>query len=180
MSAQPLRMKRILLIIALLGGLSKANAQLEYIHSAGVGYYHSYLDKYGAIQYWPRLNFLQMGWNGTLSLDTRLSLGYFVEQGTYAEEAYFTTLFPVTINWNMKNGNTRFATEQSGWYIGAGAALHEGWGTYSNYGPYATGGIRFDVGEAPFDINAGYMIDLSGNQSSQINISFNYMLNMYQ
>jgi hypothetical protein len=173
-------MKRILLVLALVTGISKAEAQLEYMHSAGVGYYSSYLDKYPAIQYWPRLNLLQMGWNGTISLDTRISLGYYAEKGTYAEEDYFTSLIPATINWNMKNGNTRFATEKTGFYIGAGAAIHLGWGNYSTYGPYATGGIRFDIGDLPFDLNAGALLDVTGNKSSQINFSINYMLNTYQ
>lgn len=173
-------MKKLLFILTLVFGLSKAHAQLEFMHSAGLGYYSSYLDKYGAVQYWPRLNLLQMGWNGTISLDTRISLGYYAEQGTYAEEDYFTSLIPVTINWNMKNGNTRFATENTGWYIGLGSAWHLGWRNYTTYGPYTTGGIRFDIGQLPFDLNGGYMIDITGNRSSQFNISINYMLNIYQ
>ena len=120
MSAQPLRMKRILLIIALLGGLSKANAQLEYIHSAGVGYYHSYLDKVWRHSILAKTEFPPDGMERNPVSWIPAFLGYYVERGTYAEEAYFTTLFPVTINWNMKMVTLFFATEQSGWYMGAG------------------------------------------------------------
>ena len=106
-------MRKLLIIIALTAGVSKAPGELEYIHSAGASYYFSPLNVYPALHYSPRVNFIQMGWRGTMSLDTRLSFGYFAERGTYAEENYFVSFFPVSINWNKGGMSSVRASTQA-------------------------------------------------------------------
>ena len=172
--------KSILALLVICGIYQTADAQLEYIHSVGVGYYYSHVDNYPALHYSPRINFYQLGYAGTFSLDTRLSFGYFAEQGTYAEEDYFTSFFPLTINFNKGNGATQFSAEPSGYYVGAGAAMNNGWSYYSNYGPYITTGVRFDIGELPFDLNGGFMLDVTDTRSNFYTVSLSYMLNMYR
>jgi len=174
-------MKNLLLAFVItLGSATAAQAQLEYIHSAGVGYYYSPVDNYPALHYSPRLNFAQLGYVGTLSLDTKLSFGYFAETGTYAEETYFTSFIPVTINFNKGNGATRFSPEPSGYYAGAGMALNNGWNYYYNFGPYFNAGVRFDIGDLPFDLNGGFMYDVTDTESNFFTIGLAYIINMYR
>lgn len=174
-------MKKLLILLCCITGMVfTGKAQLEYIHSAGVGYYYSPIDNYPALHYGPRINFMNLGYTGTLSIDSKLSFGYFAESGTYAEETYFTSFLPVSINFNTGNGATQFSAEPGGYYFGGGWAWNNGWEYYTNFGPYVNAGLRFDVGELPFDLNGGFMYDVTDSESSFLTISLSYMLNMYR
>ncbi len=176
-------MKKIILALTTLFIFCTANAQkdrdLEVIVSTGVSYYTSFLTQVPTIHVQPRLDFVELSNNATVSLDVRFAGGYFEEKESIAGESYPVFEIPVTVNFNYGVGASRVADMHVGVYGGLGAAWEIDYGYNTYWGPMFTGGFRFDIDKlSPIDLNVGLMLDVSGNYNSVFSAGISYMFGM--
>lgn len=157
---------------------AKAQFELEYIHAAGVGIYFSDLANFPTIQYSPRLNILQFDSRSTLSLDARISGGYAIQSGSYAQDAFPVFYVPATLNYNNGSCATRTTDEYIGFYVGGGYGYQNAIDNYVVQGPIINAGLRFYLGREPFDFNMSYQFDITEQKSPIFGIGFHYILNM--
>lgn len=139
------------------------------MHSLG-GKYFFYGNTDGitgaGILYSPRLNLNSEG-NSTLSVGTRLGLGFSVQTGTGRSSSLVLDL-PVLAEYNVGFGSTKEADGSFGGYIGAGYGIHRAAyatdfvsGSATVHGPVFGGGIRALVGSiGAFELGASYSLDL--------------------
>lgn len=173
-------MKRLLPFVFLLGLHlnSKAQFEIQYLHEIGIGAAFNEFVKYPNIQYSPRLNLYQFTSSNTLSVDARIGVGYGLESGTYAQDAYPLLYVPATINFNSGSCATRVNNEYFGFYIGAGYGYENAWENYIIHGPVINGGFRFYIGQEPFDLNLSYLFDRTEQKAPIFALGFHYVLNM--
>lgn len=162
---------------------AKAQLAFDYIHSAGVGGYLSSLVPYPAIEYVPRLNFYEIDQKTAFSVETRITGGYYLKSGTYTDKHNFAFYIPLLFNYNSGCGATRVSDRTFGYYGGIGGAYniyynYSDLGSFNNFGPMVDAGIRFDIGDAPFEVGVGYMFDLSDNRTGIFSAGVRYIFNL--
>lgn len=175
-------MRKLTAVICLLMASSFLYAQgPEFMHSLG-GKYFFYGNTDGVtgagILYSPRINFSSEG-NSTLSVGTRLGLGFSLQSGAGGSSSSLVLDLPVLAEYNFGFGSTKEADGSFGGYIGAGYGLHRASyatnyvsGSATVHGPVFGGGIRALIGSiGAFELGASYSLDLKSKvKESKMNI----------
>jgi len=166
--------KLLLLAVFSVLGLSQLSAQVSFSHAIGIKYYivtlpsqtvevagvsfetESLSSSSAGILYSPRLNFVEIGDNSTISLGTHLGLAFQIEsQG----ESSFTYDVPLVAEYNFGQASNNDNDSSFGFYVGAGYGIHNSsMLSEAVSGPIANGGIRFLIADLPLDLNVSYLV----------------------
>ncbi|MBC8172352.1 MAG: hypothetical protein H7X71_00480 [Chitinophagales bacterium] len=166
-------------IILFISAHAQSESELDFIQSVGFSYYTNFLSSYPAIHYQPRLNFWEISSKAAVSLDVRFAGGYFEQNDSKAEEHYPIFDIPVSVNYNYGCAATRVSSKRIGYYGGIGWNTQIAYGEYLLFGPLANAGFRFDIDDkSPIDINAGFMVDISGNYTNEFMVGIQYVFGM--
>ncbi|HZG01896.1 MAG TPA: hypothetical protein VEY71_12900 [Chitinophagales bacterium] len=203
-------MKKTFLLFGLLlltGVAHRALAQVSFNHSIG-GFYAAtskysirYRDADGklvrdegrlagvGVVYAPRLNLVEIGYNSSLSISTRLGVGVnfsgVVSSQTDAPSSSSLMLdVPVILDFNHGTASVYDNDNAFGWYFGIGAGYNKMGGGESikfytgSYGPMVNGGVRFNVNERYFDVRTSYMLDINQAELNVFTLGLSYYLGM--
>jgi hypothetical protein len=153
-----LKLKKTLLIVAIVFGFGiSANAQVEYMHSAGISY-TGFVDSESStfmgmpmLTYNPRLNFV-LNDAMTISATTYASLGFSGSVNSQSGGAFSLGFdLPILAQLNFGHHSSKDNDDRIGGHVGAGYGLGfltaSATGSAVYHGPVLNGGIKFGIGE---------------------------------
>jgi len=138
------------------------------------------------ITYAPRLNFVSLGDNATLSAGTRIGLGFSMTANSRTGgSGSFVFDLPFLLHFNLGHACNKDSDKNFGFFIGAGYAyntLAEAGNGYSfggsSTGPVVDLGVRFAVKGRSFTINTSYMVGMAEYGGSVLSLGAAYNLGM--
>ncbi|MBS9525314.1 hypothetical protein KI659_14945 [Litoribacter alkaliphilus] len=169
-------MKKLYLFVILfsLGGvLSNLKAQVTFSHSAGVFSTNLTSNIPAGLAYSPRVNFLELTDESTLSFGTHLGLGI---TGGWASDLLVDV--PLVVEYNFGHASSPYSDALFGGFVGLGydymhiESLGDEPSTLrqSIHGPMVNAGIRAIVLEVPFMLRAAYTLNLNDHQGNPTNV----------
>ncbi len=156
-----MKMKKLLLVAAIaVFGITSVSAQISFSHSLGGKLFslsgdNADYSSIGAL-YSPRLNVLEVGDNGTLSIGTHIGLAF---EANSREESSFVYDLPLVVEYNFGQASSNDNDGGFGFYVGGGYGIHNS-SVFGDpmKGPVASAGLRFTIADKPLDINFSYLI----------------------
>ncbi len=140
--------------------LTSVNAQMSFSHSLGGKFFTisgegADYSSIGAL-YSPRLNFAEVGDNGTVSVGTHIGLAF---EGNSRDGSSFVYDIPLVVEYNFGQASNNDNDSGFGFYVGGGYGIHNSSSfTEAMSGPVASAGVRFVIADRPFDVNFSYLI----------------------
>lgn len=176
-------MKKIKLILALaLMSITTqfSYAQVSFSHTLGAAAYSSSNALVPAVVYSPRVNFLQLASEATVSAGTHLGFGF-----NYSSDQtgnYFAYELPLVAELNLGAGSSPDSDVGFGGFLGLGYGINKigspGDGAaYNNAsGIYVNAGLRAIINDQPMGLRVSYLMNNKVGFSDVVGISFFYML----
>ena len=160
-------------------------AQTSFSHSIGGGIFAGNKSGSGqGITYSPRLNFMELGDEMTLSAGTHLSLGFSGTSNSQSgSSGSFLIDLPIVAEMNFGCGSNNDSRSSFGGFIGAGFGYNKmassdpvfGTTSMSSSGLLVNGGIRALIKERPIGLRVSYLLS---SKQTVLGIGIFYMLGM--
>lgn len=158
------KLKLILLIVVVSVTSKLSYGQLTFSHDLGAAFYLSDLASSPAAVYSPRLNFLELNDEATVSLGTHLGLGF--NYSSDGNDNYFAYELPLVAEINLGNASSRNSEASFGGFAGLGYGLNK-MGNSTNFGGsyndaaglYVNAGIRGIVNDQSIGLRVSYLMN---------------------
>lgn len=158
--------------------------QISFSHSLGVSYYSSSLASAPGIMYSPRINFIELSDETTISAGTHLGLGILYNSGEGASS--FVLDLPIVAEINFGHGANPDTESSFGGFAGLGFGISKissasAFGTdYNNAaGIVINGGIRTIIKEKPLGLRVSYLLNTKEGYKNVIGIGVFYTFGDY-
>lgn len=177
-----LQLKRIFCLfffIVLLATTEETNAQISFSHALGGSFYAGGHASAPAITYSPRLNFIQVGEEFTISAGTHIGLG--MDFNSQEGARSFALDLPLVAEVNIGHGATRETSSGFGAFFGAGYGISK-LGSASAFGSdyndaagfVVNGGLRALIAERPVGLRVSYLLNTKADAGNVFGIGIFY------
>ncbi|HCS19208.1 MAG TPA: hypothetical protein DIW47_01360 [Bacteroidetes bacterium] len=175
-----------LFLLAIISFLSLQNsyAQLSFSHSFGASIYVSSLAAAPGLMYSPRLNFLELSDETSLSVGTHLGLGFSYNSQDGAGS--FALDVPLVAEINFGHGALPDTESNFGGFLGLGYGISRigsdatfGADYNEAAGPVFNGGIRTYIWDRPLGLRASYLINTKEGYANVFSLGLFYTLGEY-
>lgn len=179
-------LKKVLSISLFLVATQFSLAQTSFSHSLGAGFYVSpSASAYApAIVYSPRLNFLELADEATISVGTHLGLGLLYNSREGASS--YALDLPVVVEFNLGHGAHPDTRSSFGGYAGFGFGISKigssgAFGADYNdaAGVVLNGGLRALIQERPLDLRVSYLLNVKEGFGNVIGLGISYSFGDY-
>lgn len=176
-------MKKIKLILAFaLMSISTqfSYAQVSFSHGLGAEIFSTSNALVPALVYSPRVNFLQLASEATVSAGTHLGLGF--NYSSDGGDNYFAYEVPLVAELNLGSGSSPDSDVGFGGFLGLGYGINKigssDIGTAYNdaSGIYVNAGLRAIINDQPMGLRVSYLMNNKVGFSDVVGFSFFYML----
>ena len=173
-----------IIAVCLLIMISNANssAQVSFSHSLGASFYFSEVTSSPGVMYSPRLNFIELGDEVTVSAGTHI--GAWLDFNSRSGGSYSVDL-PVVAEINFGHASHPDTKSKFGGFAGLGygynqMATSDNFGSSFNtaIGPVVNGGLRFIINENPIGLRGSYLLNTNAGNADVISVGLFYTLGM--
>lgn len=173
------KLKLVLLMVVMTVTTKITFGQVSFSHALGGAFYLSDLASSPALVYSPRLNFVELNDEMTISAGTHLGFGF--NYSTDGTDNYFAYELPIVAELNLGNSSSPNSDASFGGFAGLGYALNK-MGNSSVFGAsynnaaglYVNAGLRALINDRPIGLRVSYLMNSKVGFTDVLGVSLFY------